>query len=109
MNNLLKNHINYIEELSDQFRVNKLYAFGSVLSNNFEQESDVDFLVSFKRNIPLGDFADNYFDLHNKLESILGKKVDLVIEKSIQNPFLVRSINNFKKLIYDKGGKKVSI
>lgn len=77
MKNILKKHINDIERLSDQFRVDKLYAFGSVTSDNFEQGSDIDFLGSFESDIPLGDFADNYFDFNGRLETLLGKKVDL--------------------------------
>lgn len=60
--------------------------FGSVLTDRFNPEtSDIDFLVTFQ---PKRDnlFRD-YFDLKFELERIVGRRVDLVMERSVKNPF----------------------
>jgi uncharacterized protein len=88
-----------IRLLCPQFYVQNLYAFGSVIGDNFTEASDVDLLVSFK-GVPMLDFADNYFDFQAALEKITARKVDLVIEKSLTNPVLIRSINKSKQPIY---------
>jgi predicted nucleotidyltransferase len=50
-----------IENLCRQYNVKTLYAFGSVLTDRFNSDSDVDLIVDF-REIPLESYADNYFD-----------------------------------------------
>ncbi len=88
-----------IRQLCPQFYVTNLHAFGSVIGEGFNERSDVDLLVSFS-GVPMLDFADNYFDLKDALEKIITRKVDLVVEKSLTNPVLIRSINNTKQPIY---------
>jgi uncharacterized protein len=88
-----------IRLLCPQYYVKNLHAFGSVIGEGFNERSDVDLLVSFA-GVPILDFADNYFDLKEALEKIISRKVDLVVEKSLTNPVLIRSINNSKQPIY---------
>lgn len=81
--------------------INRLAFFGSVLTNDFRADSDVDVLVSF------ADCARwSLFDLVNmqqELESILGRKVDLiereVIEKS-DNYIRRRHILQSEEIVY---------
>jgi predicted nucleotidyltransferase len=54
-----------------------LYAFGSVLTPNFNTNSDVDLIVDFK-DIDVKDYADNYFDFKFTLQDIFKRKVDLL-------------------------------
>jgi len=79
--------------------VKSLHAFGSVCSARFTEESDIDLLVSFD-DMPLLDYADNYFDLRNALQELLGKPIDLVVDKSVKNPYLKKSIEKQKVKIY---------
>lgn len=44
---LIDQNIRYIISLCDKHKVRNLYAFGSVLSDNLNETSDIDFLVSF--------------------------------------------------------------
>jgi predicted nucleotidyltransferase len=60
------------EELADM-GVKSLAIFGSVARDEAGQESDVDLLVEFSR--PVGLFG--YVDVKERLEDILGRKVDL--------------------------------
>jgi predicted nucleotidyltransferase len=52
--------------------VKRLYAFGSILTDQFNEESDIDLIVDFN-DIELLDYADNYFDLKFSLEDSLEK------------------------------------
>jgi len=46
------------------------------------------------------DYADNYFDLCDDLESLLGRKVDVVTLKSVRNPYFKASVFKSRQLVY---------
>lgn len=95
------NHISDISSLCSNHKVRHLYAFGSAVTNKFNSESDIDFLVDF---YPLNstDYADNYYDLKFALESMLNRRIDLLEEKALKNPYFLKAIENSKQLIYGK-------
>ena len=88
-----------IHELCSKHKVKCLYAFGSVLTDQFKQDSDIDFLVDFEP-LDLSLYADNYFNLKFALEDTLHRPVDLLEEKAIKNPFFKKAIENQRQLIY---------
>ena len=88
-----------IKTLCAKHKVNKLFVFGSVLKDTFTNESDIDFVVDFEK-LDLSDYADNYFDLKDQLESFFIRPVDLLEEKGIRNPYFRKQIENEKHLIY---------
>ena len=96
---LIDRNIDRISELCSKYQVSKLFVFGSILTNKFRQESDIDLVVDFN-NVALMDYADNYFDFKFSLEDIFKRDVDLLEEKAIKNPYLKKSIDASKKLIY---------
>ena len=59
--NLITQNIESIKALCKSHKVKSLYAFGSVLSDKFNDESDIDLIVNFS-DVQLLDYADNYFD-----------------------------------------------
>ncbi len=96
---IVDNNIEDLKKLCTMYNVEKMYLFGSALNSNFNENSDVDFLVKFK-NIDLSNYFDNYIDFKEKLENLFGREVDLVEEQTLRNPVLIRSINKSKELIY---------
>ena len=96
---LLKNNIQEVRSLCEKHKVGKLFAFGSVLTDGFDDESDIDLVVDFK-GVDLYDYADNYFNLKDALGKLFGREIDLLEEKAIRNPILKRNIDNTKRLIY---------
>ncbi|UVI35143.1 nucleotidyltransferase domain-containing protein [Brevibacterium spongiae] len=82
-----------------RFGVERLRIFGSVLTDRFNPEtSDIDFLVSF---LPDRDnLFHDYFDLKLELERIVGRRVDLVMERSVKNPFFKASAFESAQEIY---------
>ena len=97
--NTLQKYSAEINNLCTLYKVNKLYVFGSVLTDKFNAASDIDLIVDFKP-IDLLDYADNYFDFKFKLQEILHHPIDLLEEKALKNPYFIQSINQQKQLIY---------
>lgn len=97
--NLIENHSKDILNLCKTHKVKSLYAFGSVLTDKFNNESDVDLIVDFEP-LDVLDYGDNYYDLKFSLENILKRSVDLLEEKAIKNPYFIKILNQNKKLIY---------
>lgn len=86
--------------LCRKYKVKKLYAFGSILTPKFNDQSDVDILVDFNSEIDHNNYADNYFDFYDALKSLLGRNVDLVDESAVRNPYFKEEIEETKYLIY---------
>ncbi len=87
--------------LCEKYHVERLYAFGSVLTDRFGPESDVDLIVDFV-NWRVDGIADDFFDFRDELQKIFNRPVDLMGEQPIRNPILRRSIENTKRLIYER-------
>ena len=90
-----------IIKLCETHKVKSLYAFGSVLTDTFNKESDIDLIVDFS-NIDVEDYADNYFDFKFSLEDILKRPIDLLEEKAIKNPYFRQSVYQQRQLVYGK-------
>ncbi len=82
--------------------VKTLFAFGSVCTDKFNDQSDIDLLISFMP-MDYGDYADTYFDLADKFENLFQRPVDLVTDKSLSNPYFIDSVNQTKTLLYGSG------
>jgi len=90
---------NILAQLCLQNKVKSLYAFGSVLTNRFNNDSDIDMVVDIDSTNPL-EYADNYFNLKFALQDLFNRPVDLLENKAIRNDYLRREIDNSKQLIY---------
>lgn len=100
MNDLLKNNIPAVKALCGIYKVRDLYVFGSILSDKFSDNSDIDFLVSFSDDLPLRDYADNYFDFKEELSKLFGREIDLVTDSSLSNPYFINEVERTKMYIY---------
>ena len=96
---IIDKHFEDLKRLCILYNVDKIYLFGSALSSNFKNESDIDFLVKFKK-IELSDYFENFINFKENLEKLFGREIDLVEEQALRNPILINSINKNKKLIY---------
>lgn len=97
--NRLESYTADIIKLCETHKVKSLYAFGSVLTDNFNNESDIDLIVDFS-DIEVEDYADNYFDFKFSLQDILKRPIDLLEEKAIKNPYFRQSVNQKRQLVY---------
>ena len=101
--NLIEKNLPEIIELCKKYRVKTLAVFGSVLTDRFNDNSDVDFLVDFEPYDPDDvefDCLTNYLDLADSLEDVLGRKIDLVVEKGMRNKYFIANVNRTKQLVY---------
>tara|TARA_R110002050_G_scaffold3083_2_gene16212 strand:- start:452 stop:805 length:354 start_codon:yes stop_codon:yes gene_type:complete len=96
---VIENHIDKLNSICSKYNVDKIYLFGSALTSNFTEKSDLDFLVKFKP-IELAGYFDNYMKFKDELKSLLGREIDLIEEQTLKNPILIKSINRNKELIY---------
>ena len=95
----LDNYLLTIKDLCRQNNVKSLYVFGSVLSDRFNESSDIDLIVEIDSNDPI-DYAERYFNLKFALQDLFKRPVDLLENKAIHNPFIRKNIDNSKHLIY---------
>jgi uncharacterized protein len=89
-----------IMELCERFHVSRLSIFGSAARDDFDPtSSDIDLLVEFD---PSADpnYARNYREFRRELEQTLGKRVDLLSDQAIRNPYLRRSIEANRVQLY---------
>ena len=99
MQRFIENKIQKLREICKTYDVKSMYVFGSACTNKFNENSDIDILVAFK-DISIEKYTDNYFELHYKLEHLFGRKIDLLTENSLSNPYLIKSIEETKQLLY---------
>lgn len=89
-----------IVALCEKYGVNSLDLFGSAADDDWHPEqSDLDFIVAFRPQ-PGRSIADRYLGLAQELERLLGRRVDLVTERAIRNPFFRRSVAANRTAIY---------
>lgn len=98
---LIELNLQRIIDLCRKHKVKTLAVFGSILTDRFNDQSDVDLLVNFDTtDHEKWDYVSNYFDFQEALEKVLGRKVDLVFEKGLKNKYFIQNVNRTKHLIY---------
>lgn len=98
---LIELNLQRIIDLCKKYRVKSLAVFGSILTDKFNDNSDVDLLVNFDTtDHEMWDYVSNYFDFQEALEKLLDRKVDLVVEKGLKNKYFISNVNRTKQLIY---------
>ncbi len=87
-----------IEDFCLKWKVSEMALFGSVLSDEFRSDSDIDILVSFKNDADWGLF--DFVDMIDELKAVFGRKVDLIEKDSLRNPFRRQTILTDNEVIY---------
>ena len=78
--------------------VQKAWLFGSYSRGEERPDSDVDILVSLDYSKPIGM---NFFGMYEDLQELLGRKVDLVSERSLAS-FAKSTVDKDKILVYER-------
>jgi predicted nucleotidyltransferase len=92
-----------IREICRKYDVTELAVFGSVLSDSFRPDSDVDFLVTFRNN-DAGPWASKFMDMEEELSALLGRPVDVVDKGGVEqsaNYIRRKSILRSAEAIFD--------
>lgn len=101
MHPILTQHLPAIRQVFKKNSVKKAYAFGSVCTDAFGEDSDVDILIDFEENLDPIAYGENYFKIVEDIEKILGRTVDLVTARTLRNPYFIKVMNQTKTLIYE--------
>ena len=97
--NLIDQHKIELDKACMNYKVKELYAFGSILTEEFNLDSDIDFVVSIDSDDPL-EYGENYFELKFELERIFKRKIDLLEQKAVSNKLFMDLIDQKKMLVY---------
>ena len=74
--------------------------FGSVLTDGFNDKSDIDFIVNLKLNLDPVEAGGHLWDTYYELKDLLKREIDLLAEPSLKNPYFIKEINETKFPIY---------
>ncbi len=96
---LLERHAAAIADACGRHSVKRLDAFGSVLRDDFTPASDIDLLVEFHPVAETG-FDHPYWAFAEELETILGRRVDLVMVSAVTNPYLAHELEITREVLY---------
>ncbi len=102
MQALIQNNITQIQMILEKLGIKRCYVFGSASSGDFNDQSDIDLLLSFDDQLSVKEYTNNYFELHYQLRSLLNREIDIVTEKTLSNPYFIDHINKSKALIYER-------
>lgn len=87
-----------IGDFCRRWHIVEMSLFGSVLAQDFTCDSDVDVLVTFAHDAPW-----TYWDwgkMTDELQAIFGRRVDLVEQRSVVNPYRRRHILDNRRVIH---------
>lgn len=97
---LITDNLQKIIALYQKYKVRALYVFGSILTPPFNEQSDLDFSASFyPEEDPLVD-GESRIQFYIKLTELIGRRIDLVDEDSIRNPYFKEELEETKQLVY---------
>lgn len=98
---LIELNLQRIIDLCKKHKVKSLAVFGSILTDRFNDNSDVDLLVDFEPfDHEKEDYVRNYFDLRDAFEALFSRKVDLIEYGSNLNPLFKASVDKKKQMIW---------
>ena len=98
----IENKIEKLISLCNKYKVKRIFVFGSIVKGNFNPKtSDVDLIVEIE-DLPPSEKGELIMKLWSELEDLFARKVDLLTNLNIKNPYLRNEIENSKYLIYDR-------
>lgn len=83
-----------------QYNIVEFSLFGSVLRDDFHDESDVDVLIEFEPGYWLSWIV--WRDLQADLQQLLGRKVDVIRKELVTNPYVKAEIFKTRQVLYGK-------
>lgn len=97
---LIERNRDAIHGLCRQYGVRRLDLFGSAATGEFDPDrSDLDFVATFADTRVPG-YADRYLAFAEGLELLFGRPVDVVIDRSIRNPYFRQAVDATRQPVY---------
>lgn len=88
---------NRVQAVCRELSLRRLELIGSATRDDFSESSDIDVLVTFASDERL---FERYFSLKEKLENIFSRKVDVIEERAIRNPYFRQAVEKNRIRIY---------
>lgn len=101
MDKLVKDNIKHLNEICKKNAVAELYIYGSALTNEFSEKSDLDFAYILKEGLSPIERGDSFFGLLEDLENLFKRKIDLVSYRVVKNPIFKEELDRTKKSLYN--------
>ena len=99
LNPEFKKKLPEVIDLLKKHQIKKAFVFGSVITDRFKDDSDIDFLIHFEDGIDPLAAGEHWWNLHDELRDLLHREVDLVTERSLRNPYFIEELNKTKHSI----------
>ncbi len=97
---LVQDHLPELADLCRRYRVKRLDLIGSAVRDDFDSEkSDIDFVVEFEL-LTVENAFDRYFGLLEDLQRMFRRKVDLVSDTAIRNPYFRQVVDRTRVPLY---------
>ncbi|NES18315.1 MAG: nucleotidyltransferase family protein [Symploca sp. SIO3E6] len=87
-----------ITDFCQRWNIIEFAIFGSVLREDFHSDSDIDVLVAFPTEHHLT--LDTLLTMQEEIETLFGRKVDLVNKKYLKNPYRRHEILSTHEVVY---------
>jgi predicted nucleotidyltransferase len=87
-------------DLCKTHNVKELFIFGSALTDQFNEESDIDFAVILNENLSPIEYGETFLNLLNELKEIFNRNIDLVSYRVIKNPIFKEELDRTKISLY---------
>ena len=100
MNTLIEHNREKLKKICIKNQVAELYVFGSALTNDFSDQSDLDFAYVLKEDLSPIEYGDAFFGLMEDLERLFDRKIDLVSYRVVKNPIFKQELDRTKKSLY---------
>ena len=100
INNLIEHNREKLKEICKKNHVAELYILGSALTNDFSDQSDLDFAYILKEDLSPIEYGDAFFGLLEDLERLFDRKIDLVSYRVVKNPIFKQELDKTKKSLY---------
>ncbi|WP_372949728.1 nucleotidyltransferase family protein [Mariniphaga sp.] len=102
MNNIISSNIEKIRQFFEMHKIERAFIFGSAVTEDFNEKSDLDFLVRFQPDLEPLEKGELWWNLHDKLRDFFNREIDIVTENSLKNPYFIKELEETKELIYEK-------
>ncbi|HAK80531.1 MAG TPA: nucleotidyltransferase [Runella sp.] len=100
MNRLIKDNLSQLKTIFQTHKVERAYVFGSGATENLNDESDIDFLISFDKEIEPLEKGELWWSLYDALKTVFKREVDLLTENSLKNPYFIKEVLSTRELVY---------
>lgn len=100
MKKLIQDNIEALREICRKNAVAELYLFGSALTDEFAEKSDLDFAYVMKEGLDPIEYGDAFFSLKEDLENLFEREVDLVSYRLVKNPIFKAELERTKMSLY---------